>query len=623
MVAELSGGQTLPDAVLDEIIDKTDGVPLFVEELTKTVLEANVAKSGEHNGGVDSTTVIPATLQDSLMARLDRLKSGKEIAQLGACIGRDFDHRLIAAIAAENHPDFEGALDRLIEAGLLYRHGQRPEAKYSFKHALVQETAYQSLLKSRRRAIHSSIAHALQDRFGDIVDSEPEVIAHHYTEAGRNEQAILYWQRAGERAAQRSANVEAISHFTKALELLRAVPESSPRDQQELALLMALGTAQMVTKGFAATEAGLALDRADELCRRLGDRSEVADVLLGLWAFHVSGQSTLATAREIAEQLLRRAQDAGDSTALLKAHIVMPINLFYQGEFTDVREHLDRSLDLYDRDEHHADFVATSGYDRGIIIHCWSAMTYWITGYPGQALASSSEALNQSRALGHPYTSAVALAYAAWVHGWRGEFQVASDYAETATTISDEHGFTLTWAWGTIFYNLARAGLRTGRTNVTSADGAVAKLRGAGFGLWMPHLLAGMAEINYAASQPENALGNLREALELSQRRGDRFYEAELHRLNGEIILHANGRTPSAATASEAEGCFENALEIARQQSAKSFELRAAVSLAQLWTQQGKTTQARELLTPLYSWFTEGFDTKDLQEAKSLLDEIA
>ena len=604
LVAEVAGEHALPANVQDAIVERADGVPLYVEELTKAVVETEVAS--RHGEG--SSALVPATLHDGLMARLDRLGPGKEIAQLAACIGREFEHRLIAAISDADERDVAGGIERLITAELVYRRGTGPDATYLFKHALVQDAAYQSLVTTRRTAAHRRIAEALHREFHDA-DSEPAVIAHHFTQAGEIERAVPFWRAAAERAAKRSANEEAISHYSKALELVATLPANAVRDQSELALLMGLGPAQWVTRGFADPEVGTVMDRAHVLCRKLGERREIVDILVGLWAYYVSGQSPLSTARDIADELLAVARDMNDETAALKAHIVMAITLFYQGTYPEVREHVDRCVELYDRDRHHRDFVATSGYDRGVVMHCWSAMAHWMSGRPDSALASTEIAVRLADELAHPYTTAVVMAYSAWVHAWREEWDPALAYATRAAAISDEFGFTLTWAWGTIFRDAAHARSGTRPDGGFEADAAVAKLRGAGIGLWMPHLLAGVAIVDDAIGSRAAAMNALNEGIAHSERRDELFFLPELHRLRGEIHLRAGDGDGAAAS-------FHSALTVARALGAQSFELRAAIALAKLG---GDTRAARERVADVRARFTEGFDTTDLRHADSVI----
>ncbi len=352
MVVKVTGGDALPDEILDQIVTKTDGIPLFVEEMTKTALERLAAGRQSTNSSA-STIALPATLQDSLMARIDRLESGKEIAQLGACIGREFGYRLIDAVARADHPELDDAIARLIDAELLYRYGSPPDATYTFKHTLVQETAYQSLLKSHRQRIHNRIAEALEEQFGETVKAEPELLAHHFTEAGHGKQAIPYWQQAGEHAVQRSANVEAIGHFTKALGILQTLPKNIERSQRELTLHVALAGPIAVTKGFGSAEVKPIYNRARELCGEVGETPHLFPVLHGLWSV-CNMRAEYDAAREITKQLLNLAESAEDSGLRLEAHVATGFTLFYLGAFASALEHLEAGTSLYDPQRHQA-----------------------------------------------------------------------------------------------------------------------------------------------------------------------------------------------------------------------------------------------------------------------------
>ena len=617
MIAEVTKGVPVPQALSDAIFEKTDGVPLFLEELTKTILESQSALSDTATNNFDVHIDIPTTLHDSLMSRLDRLQVGKEIAQLCACIGRDFDYEIVESIADVARSFLTKAFDELVSTGLLYLEQNTGHDRYVFKHALIQETAYQSLLKSRRSEIHRRIAEFLHRKAkasGDASSSDSGLIAHHYAEANDYANAIPMWLSAGKHAAQRSANVEAISHFSTALDQLFELPENKQRDHQELSLQMALGTARMVTNGFADPEIEKNLARASELCEVLNSRSDLVDVLVGLWAYHVSGQSPLPRARHVAEQLLSLAQQSGDSTALLKAHIVMSINLFYQGEFSKIPPHLDECLRRYDREQHHEDFVATSGYDRGVVTHCWVAMTQWMLGFPDQAAVATNNAIAQAQELGHPYTTAVVMAYSAWVHRWRGECSVAAQYADSALKLSNHHGFNLTWGWGSIWSKAGAIDCDNRQQEVVDELAPISKFRRAGIGLWMPHLLGTTAEIQFALGYSDNALDLLEEGIQLTLQRGDQFYHSELLRLNGEFLLTLDSKYEK-----QAEEYFRQAIAVAANQGAKGLELRATTSLAKLWSGTKGRSDIRNLLAPIIESFSEGHTTRDLQSAISML----
>ena len=485
-------------------------------------------------------------------------------------------------------------------------------------------------MHGQRKALHEKTAQAVEALHRSNLEDHYGELAHHYTKGGNTEKAIEYLHLAGQQAAQHTANDQAIRYLTQALELLNTLADTRERAQQELALQMALGTSHMVTKGYGDPEAGLAYARADALCRRLGDRREAIDVLLGLWVFHLSGKSELTTARELAEQVLRLAQKQNDPTSLAKARVAMSASLCLQGELLAARGHLGQCISLYERDLQPKSLVSTTGIDRGVrggrgvLAHGYAAMTLWLLGYPARALESGTAAVALAKALAHPqpHISARALIIAAMVHGWRGELQAAREHAQAAVTLSHEQGFTLPCAGGTILHRATLAGLGHGENQVRGASEAVGILRDSGTELWMPYYLAAMAEVHSKADQADAALSVLSEATEMSTRRGERWYEAELYRLKGEMTLQLGGAHPTSAAQREAEAGFEKALDIAKAQSAKSWELRATTSLARFWQQQGKRAEAHELLSDIYNWFTEGFDTKDLQEAKVLLEEL-
>ena len=621
MVAAVTGGKALPDDVLDQIIAKTDGVPLFVEELTKTVLEARLGESQKNHAATDSPVAIPATLQDSLMARLDRLESGKEIAQLGACIGREFSYRLIDAIAPGDQAGLDDALDQLIHAELLYRHGRPPDATYAFKHALVQETAYQSLLKSRRRPIHARIADALQQRFGEIVEVEPELLAHHYTEAGIIKQAIPYWQQAGERAVQRSANVEATGHFTMALELLQTLPDSLERNQQELTLQLALGKPLQATTGFATAEVEQAYTRARELCERVGETSHLFQTLDGLRLVYLTRADHTA-AHATAQQLLTLAENADDSDLLLEAHFATAHTLHYLGEFVSARNHCEAGIALYDRQQHRADAVL---HRRNPSVGCRSlaARTLWFLGYPDQALKRSLEALALAQESLHPFSLAYALNFAGWVHQVRRDVQAAQERADEVIALATEHGIQFYLIYGTVIRGWALAAQGQAGEGIAQIRQGLAASRAIGSDLSRASFLALLAEAQGHAGQPKEGLATVDEALSSVDRTEERFYEADMYRLKGALTLQSQAKGQTSKVEGEAEACFQKAIKIARQQRAKSWELRAATSLARLWQRQSKQAEAHEVLAEIYNWFTEGFDTKDLQEAKSLLEKLA
>jgi predicted ATPase len=385
MVGKVTGGKALSVELVQQIVAKTDGVPLFVEELTKMVLESESV--GARRAVPLPSIPIPATLQDSLMARLDRLGNAKAVAQLSATLGREFSYELIQAVSPLDEETLQKELTQLVEAELVYQRGLPPQARYLFKHALIQDAAYQSLLKSTRQQYHRQIAQVLEEKFSETKESQPELLAHHYTEASLREQALPYWQRAGERATQRSAYMEAVAHLTRGLELLKALPDTPERAQQELMLQVALSTPLMLTRGWAAPEVGRVHSRARELCRQIGETPQLFPVLHGVWTFHFI-RAELQTAQELGEQLLTLAQSTQDSALLLEAHRTLGESLYVRGELVPAQQHFEQGIALYDPHQHRS-LAFLYGHDPGVSFLSFAALALWCLGYPDQALARS------------------------------------------------------------------------------------------------------------------------------------------------------------------------------------------------------------------------------------------
>ncbi len=626
MVERVTGGKALPAEVVQQIVAKTDGVPLFVEELTKTVVESGLLREegnryvGAHGGALIPPLAIPSTLQDSLMARLDRLATVREIAQLGATLGREFSYELLHAVSPLDEETLQHGLKQLVEAELLYQRGLLPQAHYLFKHALIQDTAYQSLLKSRRQQLHQQIAQVLEEQFSNTKETQPELLAHHYTEAGLSEHAIPYWQQAGQRAIARSANEEAISHLTKGLEVLKALPDTSERTQQELMLQIMLGVALIGARGFGATEMGQAYARARELCQQLGETPQLFPMLWGLFGFYHL-RAEYQTERELAEQLLSLAQSVRDPGLLLQAHFALGDTLIWRGEFASARAHFEQTIALYDPQQHQS-HALLYGQDPGVASRDYTALALWHLGFPDQALQRIHDALTLAHERAHPYTLAFALGLAAVLHRARREEQACQERAEAAIALCNEQGFPFFLPAGTALQGWALAEQGQREEGITRMRQGLAAWRGIGNELMQPYFLALLAEAYEGMGQAEEGLQALAEALTLVEKNEERIHEAELYRLKGELTLQLQVEGHKSKVA-EAEACFEKAIEVARKQQAKSLELRAVMSLVRLWQQQGKRAEARQMLADIYNWFTEGFDTKDLQEAKALLEELS
>jgi class 3 adenylate cyclase/predicted ATPase len=618
MISKLAGSKVLPVELVEQILAKTDGVPLFVEELTKSILESSELKEGADRydyAGTTHSITIPATLRDSLMARLDRYMPVKEIAQIGAAIGREFSYELVAAVAPRAKAELEDALERLTASGLAFRRGTPPDATYTFKHALVQDAAYDSLLKSRRQELHRKIARVIEERFPNIKTTEPEVLAHHLTTAHLAEAAIPLWRAAGELSMRRMALTEAISHLTRGLEVISTLPPSSGRDAGELELRTLLGAALIATRGFASPEVEQTYGRARVLCRQMGDTPKIFPVLFGLWAFYLV-RADLPATRELVDQLWQLARGAQDSALLSVAHRAMATTFHFQGEFVLAQEHEVQGIALYDSQEH-SSLALLYGEHPAVVCQCFAAHDLWYLGYPDRALVSIQDALTRAQQLAHPFMLVHTLDFAAWLHLYRREGQLTREQAEADIALATEHKIAFFLAHGTIFRGWALVEQGRGTEGIAQIRQGLAAYRATGAECERPYLLALQAEAYGKVGQPEEGMLVLEEAL-ADVRRGWRCCEAELYRLKGELLLEV-----SAEGKAEAEACFHKALDIARHQQARSLELRAAVSLSRLWQGQGKRAAAHQLLLAIYDWFSEGFETTDLREARVLLEALA
>jgi class 3 adenylate cyclase/predicted ATPase len=621
--AELTGrvahGKALPPEVIEQVVAKTDGVPLFVEELTKMMLESGMLQEQAERyvlTGPLPPLAIPTTLHDSLMARLDRLAAVKGLAQLGATLGREFTYELLQAVSPWDEATLHRGLQQLVVAEFLYQQGLPPYATYRFKHALIQDAAYQSLLRSTRQQYHQRIGQVLEAHFPETAETQPEWLAHHYTQAGLTEQAVQYWLRAGQHASERSAYLEAVSHCTTGIELLTTLPETPARTQQAVTLYIALGAALQITKGHTAPEVEHAYTQAYALCQQVGETPELVQVLFGLWRFYVV-RPQLHTAREFGDTLLRLAQQASDPALAVVAHYALGMTWLYLGAPATARQHVEEVIARYTPDHRRAP-VFRMGLDLGVSCRTYAAVTLWLLGYPAQALARLHEALTLAHALSHPYSLAWARCWAAYVYQFHGDVPGVHEQAEAAVALSTAQGFPLWAAWGTSLRGWAIAMQGQGEEGMAQVRQGIASFRAAGAGVFIPYFCTLLADIAVHLGRTEEGLQALTEAYTLMEQQEERWWEAEICRLRGVSLLRQPG-TPQA----EAEACFRQALDVARRQEAKSLELRAAMSLARLWQQQAKRVEAYALLAPIYSWFTEGFDTADLQEAKALLEELA
>jgi tetratricopeptide (TPR) repeat protein len=616
LVAGLAGNAGLSPEIVAEIVERADGVPLFVEELTKAVLERT--DQDKRVAAVLSASpipalAVPATLHASLMARLDRLgPAAKEIAQIGAVLGREFGYDLIDAVAQKSATELRGGLDRLAEAGLLFCRGVAPLSSYVFKHALVQDAAYSTLLRTRRQELHARVAVVLEQHFADLVARQPEILAHHLTAAGDIEHAVDQWLKAGQHAAARLAHREAIRHFDRGLATLAALPEGPARDRREIELQLARGLSLFTTEGFISAEAAKAYVRARELAEQRGDARQLFTAVYGLWQSNV-GFGRTHECRRLSNRLLQlTAREADDGLRLQAQHSAWT-TCFFAGELSDGREHCEAGRRLYDPERHRSHRLLYGGHDPGVCAANVEAQFYWLLGYPEKALEIGADALALAERTAHPLSSELVLLYSAVLRLNRGEPEPALQLLDTAEVLVAEQrlGFVLEPRF-----------LRGGALTATGAfDEAVACLREGLAGRLgtmqsRPYGLALFSEALTRHGEPSAALSAAREALETQGQSGQRLWDAELHRLEGVALSGLN-------RLEEGQIALEEALRIARRQQAKSYELRAATSLARLWGEQGRRAEAHELLAPIYGWFTEGFDTADLKDAAALLTELA
>jgi class 3 adenylate cyclase/predicted ATPase len=623
LVQRVVGNAALPSDVVQEIVERTDGVPLFVEELTKAVVEGGA--SGDDlkvalSATPSSALVVPATLHASLMARLDRLgPAAREVAQVGAAIGREFAYELLAEVVA--HSELQGALDRLVGSGLVFCRGLPPQAAFLFKHALVQEAAYATLLRGQRQELHARVARALEERFSEIVQTQPELLAHHFVQAGQHDRAAVFGQRAGERAMARSAAVEAIRHFTNALEQLSQLPDTAERARRELVLRVKLGPALQMIHGPSAPETHANYARAQALGGRTGDTPELFMALWGLWLYaNVRGESENAAAR--ADELLSLALRLRDSDLLLEAlHASVPTR-FNGGEFEQAHANAKEAIRRYDPVRHRAHAFIFGGHDTLACMRGFNGLALWFGGWPDQARGMAESAIAGARALDHPFSLANAGWQAAILFQLLGDRTACREVSGEVVRLSSEHKFPWPLAMGTLLTGWALAETGAAEEGLARMTGALTDLQGIAEHLFRSYGLALTADIESRLGRADTALALIEEGLALAACTGQHFYEAELHRLRGEIEASSRDAVKPTAIA-DAEACFSTALGIARRQGARALELRASTSLARLWRDQGKRIEARDLLAPIYGWFTEGFDTPDLMEAKARLDELA
>jgi class 3 adenylate cyclase/predicted ATPase/DNA polymerase III delta prime subunit len=625
MIDRVAGNKLLAASLRHDIVERADGIPLFVEEMTKAVLEAEDESEARRTvAAVPSPALsVPPSLHASLMARLDRLGPAKELAQIGAAIGREFSHSLLSAVARKPEGDLRSALDRLIAAGLLFRQGASPHATYLFKHALVQDAAYGTLLREQRRGLHARIVETIESQFAEIAESQPELLARHCTEAGLIEKASGLWGKAGQRSLERSALVEAAAQLTRALDQIATLPATTALRREEIKLQVALITPLMHVKGYGAPETKAAAQRARlliEQAEALGEPPEdpllLFSVLYGFWTANYvafNGDAMLA----LAAQFLALAEQQGATVPLLVGHRLMGNSLLLTGAFAESRAHYDRAIALYDPAEHRRQ-ATHFGQDVGVTSLTYRSLALWLLGYPEAALADTDNALKTARGMGQAAALLFALGHVPFTHMHCGNYAAANAQVAELIAVAEEKGALFWKAFGMLHQGglFALTGKATDAVHMITAGLAI--WQSTGTIMWIPLYLSTLTRAYAELGQFAEAWRCVRQALTAVETTKERWYEADVHRTAGEIALMS-----PAPDETKAEAFFERALSVARAQQAKSWELRAATSLARLWRDQGKRDPARDLLAPVYGWFTEGFDSLDLKEAKALLDALA
>ena len=625
LIERVAGNRPLAVNIRQDIVERADGIPLFVEEMTKAVLEAEDEGAAERTvAAVPSPALaVPASLHASLMARLDRLGSAKGVAQIGAAIGREFPHALLALVARLPDLELAEALDRLVGAGLLFRQGLPPHDTYLFKHALLQDAAYGALLREPRRALHARIAEVIESQFPEIAENQPELLARHSTEAGLIEQSAHLWGKAGQRSLARSALIEAEAQLARALVQIASLPGTAVLRREAIKLQVALLNAQMHAKGYGAPDTKASLDRARSLIENAEAQGETPEdplalfsVLYGFWVANYIASNGGAMG-ELATQFLELAEKQRATIPLMIGHRLMGVSSLNAGNFASGRAHFDRAFGLYEPLEHRP-LATRFGQDIGVAILSWRALTLWALGYPRSAREDAERALHEAREIGHPATLLFALTVTWLTELFCGYYEDAKAQAVEAVALGDERGALFWKGVGMMFEACVSALVGETANGGQTIASSIAFYRSTGASVLLPFIQSCLARAHAASGQNDDAWQWIDRTLNAVEASGERWCEAEVHRTAGEIAL--NSSDPDAA---KAQAHFERALKIARAQQARSWELRAATGLARLWRDQGRRTEARDLLAPIYGWFTEGFDTLDLREAKALLDNLA
>jgi class 3 adenylate cyclase/tetratricopeptide (TPR) repeat protein len=618
LVKGLAGNALLGSEVIEEIVERTDGVPLFVEELTKAVIESGNTRDRVEAllaASPGAMLAIPATLHASLISRLDRLGTvAREVAQIGAVLGRDFSYEMIEPVTQRRAAELQAALQDLTEAGLLFCRGTAPHSSYLFKHALVQDAAYGTLLRDTRRRMHAQIAAMIEGRYPAVLDAEPELLARHYTEAGDSKKALVYWLRAGQRAARRSTNTEALRHFARGLELLKAVPDTPEARQMEIQFLTSRAVVLRIAKGYGADELLGVLERARDLCRRYGDSCQMFQILFGIWTAQ-AGRGDWPRCRQLGEECLVIAERENDTGLLIEAHRLLGSTATYMGKCQLAVQHLQQALHLYDPEKHQAN-TFLYGFDPGTICNGYISWPLWLQGDVKNAFAASSASIRLAIASKHPSNLALAYVWAMFLHLCAQDIAALRPIIRKLITLCEESGFPHFLAFAKIGHGWCLSHTGQSREGLEWLWTGIDEFRASwGGGFLFPEWLICLADALRVEGQFAEAKAALDRSRDMIERGEERLWEAENYRVRGEVAQE-EGDSSAAFSA------FETAIMVAKRQFARSLELRASLAWARLAAHEGRREEARDRLASICSSFTEGFGTLDMKEAKALLEQI-
>lgn len=616
LILNTEGALDLSESVVQDIVYKSDGVPFFLEELTKLILNSEIAKD-DAKPYQTLTSNVPGTLNDLLMAKLDRLNEGKKVAQLASVLGREFTFELISALSAFDQKYLKKYLANLVESEILYQRGVFPDAIYYFKHYLIQEVAYQSLLKTDRKSYHEKIVSLLQEKFINISESHPELLAHHYTESGQIDNGIKYWIKAGKKAIQNSANLEAINHLQKALDLLSNLKsEDFESKHLELEILTTMGGPLRVTKGFASNEVEEIYERAFQISKNLGSNPELFPILRGMCGFYLA-KSKFKTAKELARKCLDLGKALDDSSYIMQAHYLHGAVSFCTGNITLAEKHSSLGISIYDPKKHSSHTYAY-GQDPGVACLYWNAWALWFLGYPDKAIQKANEALKLAESISHSYSLSIALVLLAFLHQYRIEPLLAQRYAAKSQEISKEEGSEFFIEMATILEGWAYVEQNNIEKGIQKINGGISDWLKTGSELYIPYWLGLLAHAYLKEGNINKASENINKAIDKAEKNGEIYYLAELFRIKGELLLKINCKNTD-----KAQKHLMKSIQIARKQKSKSLELKAILSLSKLLVSMNNESKAIKMLNKIYGSFSEGFDTKDLIDAKEMVEQIS